>query len=397
MENMGNDNKRNIQDLIVRKITSDELGPQEEMELTLWLDQDVKNRQEYEDLVIVRNLFKQEGRKPLDTDAAWKIVNERISGLKFKHHHPSRSFGWLKYAAILVLLSSIGLFFYQNGTSSSDRLSTEIIKPGGFRAELILPDGQHVNLQDKKPMDIAGNQHALIATNTGNTLVYNVSSGQAGYHKLIVPIGAQYELVLPDKSHVWLNSGSELTYLVDFSHAPIREVRLTGEAYFKVAKDKKHPFIVKTDHMDVEAVGTAFNVSAYKDADYTETTLVEGIVNVSDKQGNKQRMLAGSKVRLFNKKQNVLAAIEKAGSVYNDYAWKEGVFVFDQMPLARITEQISRWYNIQVVFHNEELKKLRFTGSIKKDQSLNTVLKLIAASTSVRFELKGDILHITKP
>jgi transmembrane sensor len=124
-------------------------------------------------------------------------------------------------------------------------------------------------------------------------------------------------------------------------------VRLVGEAYFKVAKDKKHPFIVKTDHMDVEAVGTAFNVIAYKGAGYTETALVEGIVNVTDKQGNKQRMLAGSKIRISNKKINLLPALDKESLTYEDYAWKDGIFVFDNMPLEEICQQISRWYRIK--------------------------------------------------
>ncbi|SMD13418.1 FecR family protein [Pedobacter nyackensis] len=398
MEQMNSNEKARIQELMVRSITSGELNSEEQAELTTWLAMAAENQQEYKDLIAVKNLLKIEGTKKPDTDAAWVKVKHRISDVPVQLLAPKRSLSWLRYAAAVIILSAIGLVIYMatNNNEKAEAIA-QIIEPGRNRAELVLPDGKRVSLQNKSTLDISGGKIGLVATNKGNILVYNTNSGQRGYHKLIVPDGGAYEIILPDKTHVWVNSGSELTYRVDFSNAAIREVKLIGEAYFKVAKDKKHPFIVKTDHMDVEAVGTAFNVAAYKGADYAEATLVEGIVNVSDHMGNKQRLLAGSKIRIETKKPNILPALQKSVLVYSDYAWKDGVFVFDNMPLVQITEKFSRWYNIKVVFTNDEARQLRFTGSIEKDKTLNTALQLIGTSTNVKFEIRNGTLYITKP
>ncbi|WP_159452717.1 FecR family protein [Pedobacter nyackensis] len=395
---MNSNEKARIQELMVRSITSGELNSEEQAELTTWLAMAAENQQEYKDLIAVKNLLKIEGTKKPDTDAAWVKVKHRISDVPVQLLAPKRSLSWLRYAAAVIILSAIGLVIYMatNNNEKAEAIA-QIIEPGRNRAELVLPDGKRVSLQNKSTLDISGGKIGLVATNKGNILVYNTNSGQRGYHKLIVPDGGAYEIILPDKTHVWVNSGSELTYRVDFSNAAIREVKLIGEAYFKVAKDKKHPFIVKTDHMDVEAVGTAFNVAAYKGADYAEATLVEGIVNVSDHMGNKQRLLAGSKIRIETKKPNILPALQKSVLVYSDYAWKDGVFVFDNMPLVQITEKFSRWYNIKVVFTNDEARQLRFTGSIEKDKTLNTALQLIGTSTNVKFEIRNGTLYITKP
>ncbi|WP_161805883.1 FecR family protein [Pedobacter sp. Hv1] len=391
--------KAKMQDLMIRSITADPLTVKEQKELSDWLDLNLRNRQEYDDLITFRSLIKTEQVNPPDVDRAWRKVSKRISTPLVAPLRTSLFPKWLKYAAVLAIVSAIGLLLYRNlysGSGNRPELIFAAVRSSSHHAELILPNGDHVKLQDQTPLNISGNQNALVARNKGNVLVYNAGEGQQGYHKLIVPEGTQYEIILPDKSHVWVNSGSELTYRVDFNNAAIREVKLVGEAYFKVAKDKKHPFIVKTDHMDVEAVGTAFNVIAYKGGDYAETALVEGIVNVTDKHGNKQRMLAGSKIRISNKKVNVLPALEKVSLAYDDYAWKDGVFVFDNMPLEEICEQITRWYHIKIVFTNDGAKKLRFTGSMQKDKPLSTVLKFISTSTTVKFEFKNSTLYITK-
>lgn len=397
MEEMNSNNKIYLQELMVRSITTGELNPEEQEQLTRWLALDVKNQQEYDDLLAVKTLFKDKSAKRPDTALAWQKVSGRLSTMPIHKIVPVRSLQWLRYVAAVFLLCGVGLMFYKLWPGAQrTELLTQVIQPGTSQAELVLPDGRRVSLKNKATIDISGGKDALVATNKGNTLIYSANSGQHGYHKLIVPEGGQYEIILPDKTHVWINSGSELSYRVDFNQAKIREVRLIGEAYFKVAKDKKHPFIVTTARMDVEAVGTAFNVTAYKDADYAEATLVEGIVNVSDRAGNKQRMLAGSKIRIGNKKPNVLPVLQQTELIYGDYSWKDGVFAFDNMPLVQITERISRWYHIKVVFTNEEAKKLRFTGSIEKDKTLNTVLNLIGASTHVKFEIRNGTLYITK-
>lgn len=379
-------------------MTAGELNPEEQSQLTNWLTLDIKNQQEYNDLVAVKNLFKDESIERPDTEMAWRKVEGRISDVAVQQMGNKTSLLWLRYAAAVVILCTAGLLFYTLNNADQKKIAiAQVIKPGTNKAELVLPDGRHVSLQNKATLDISGGKNNLVATNKGNTLIYAANSGQQGYHKLIVPDGGAYEIILPDKTHVWVNSGSELTYRVDFNKTAIREVRLIGEAYFKVAKDKIHPFIVKTNHMDVEAVGTAFNVAAYKNTDYAEATLVEGIVNVSDHQGNKQRMLAGSKIRIGTKKPNVLPALQKTELVYGDYAWKDGVFVFDNMPLVQIAERMSRWYNVNIIFTNKEAEQLRFTGSIEKDKTLNTVLNLISTSTNVKFEIRNHTLYITKP
>lgn len=356
MDNQAKQYKALLQELMVRSIVGDTLTIAEQEELDRWTQVSKENMQEYNDLRTASLLISSSKIHRPDTLAAWRKVQARTQTVPVKRLWHS---AWMKYAAAALLILGTTTWFYVAQKVSDERIAiSEANQPGGFLAQRLF-------------------------------------SGQE--YRIVVPQGAQYELNLPDGSHVWLNSNSEISYRSDFNHSSIREIQLRGEAYFKVAKDKKHPFIVRTAKMDVEAVGTAFNVSAYPGDPYTQTTLVEGIVNVSNKSGFKKQIKAGAKVLIANHDQQQLPIVETKQSLYRDYAWKEGVFVFDNMELAEISEKISRWYHVKIIFRNEAARKLRFTGSIAKDNTLDMVLKLISASTDVQFEQKGNLLYIHKP
>lgn len=357
MDNQGKQNENLFQELMVRSITGDLLSNPEQEQLDKWLAEKPGNQREYQDLKTAALLLRAGRERKPDTMAAWEKVRERTQAAQVRTFRIS---GWMKYAAAAILILGATTWFYRSyRPASSERIAVEQAnKPGIFHA---------------------------IQQHSGTKI------------SIIVPQGAQYDLELPDKSHVWLNSNSQISYQAGLSHQAIREIFLQGEAYFKVAKDKKHPFIVRTAKMDVEAVGTAFNVSAYPADAYTQTTLVEGIVNVSDKSGFKRQIRAGGKVIIANHEKQLQPLVQNRQPLYKDFAWKDGVFVFDNMELSEIGDKISRWYNIKIIFRNDAARTLRFTGSIAKNNSLDMVLKLISASTDVQFEQKGNLLYIQKP
>ena len=172
-----------------------------------------------------------------------------------------------------------------------------------------------------------------------------------------------------------------MEYPVTFN-GKTRTVKLTGEAYFNVTKDSKHPFIVQMDKSSVKVLGTEFNISAYPDSN-EETVLVEGKVNLSS-----------------NGKSKILKPGDKAVSVKGDIniskvntkfytSWKDGIFYFNNIKLKDLVIQLSRWYDVEFFFLNEEIKDLHFTGAVEKDRSIKFILDLISNITHVDFRVKG--------
>ena len=203
--------------------------------------------------------------------------------------------------------------------------------------------------------------------------------------------GQRSNLTLPDGTKVWLNSGSQLEYNNQYGKKE-RNVKLTGEAFFEVAKDKKHRFLVKTELMDVEALGTAFNVEAYPEDDEITTSLINGKVRVHTPC--KEVILSPNQRACYIKSNNSLYT-NKLESAEHANAWIHGEFSFNKASLEEIAKELNRMYNMEIKFNSEEIKKLRFTGIIKNN-SLTNVLEIISLTAPVTFEVKDDYIILDK-
>ena len=303
-----------------------------------------------------------------------------------------------RVAAVLLPLllggTAIYVMYSKNNASLKNVISLHDVEPGTLEAVLVTSDGtlrelqtagNHINEKDgsKIMVDSARLNYQDNRPESVRELIYN---------KLLVGRGHEYMLILNDGTRVWMNSKSELSYPVAFGEN-VRRVRLSGEAYFEVAKDSVRPFIVEVDRgFEVKVLGTHFNIKAYDTDDSYETTLVEGKVQVS--QGNK------TKITLEPSEQMVIGkdGRHEVRVVNTSYytAWHEGWFYFNDESLEQVLTMIGRWYDVDFVFVKENLKEITVTGKMKRFENLSVILKMLERTTGTELMLKNRIVKVDK-
>ena len=204
---------------------------------------------------------------------------------------------------------------------------------------------------------------------------------------IVVPRGGEYQLILPDGTKVWLNSDSKLEFPNTFV-GDERRVKLAGEAYFEVAKNKAKPFRVEVDRVEVVVLGTSFNIHAYDEA--VKTTLVEGAVKLN---------VAG---KAYSLSPGFEANVDQGGvrivksDVYEQIAWKDGRFVFREKRLEEVMSILSRWYDFEIFYQNAAVKDLHFTGNIPRHATINEVLKFLERTHLVHFSVVGRTVIVSE-
>ena len=303
--------------------------------------------------------------------------------------NPRRALRFVWYAAAVILPVAIAVGMWVNmGGREKNVVIAQRVQPGSGRAVLELHDGRTYFLDTTRVVEtgIEGN----LAKAEKQSLVYTKQEAEElVYNKVIVPRAGEYSLTLSDGTRVWLNSESELRYPVDFVGTE-RKVFLKGEAYFQVAKDATKPFRVMVNDMQVEALGTEFNINAYRDDDCLRTTLAEGKVRVSYPDTRQECILVPGEQAVL--KEGVITT----GQVNVDdiIAWKKGRFVFSDMSLEAIAHQLERWYDVEIRFDDTVAKYYRFTGVMKRYNELEQVLGLIEETTNVRFKVEGQQVKV---
>ncbi|OQP63947.1 hypothetical protein A3860_21215 [Niastella vici] len=311
---------------------------------------------------------------------------------------------WFRVAAIacLVLLATITGFLLTGRmkTAASAAVLPEIAKteilPGKDAAKLILADGSVIVL------DSAGNgalakQGAAAITKKNGEISYGqmTASRETIFNSLATDRGNQYQLRLADGSKVWLNAASSIRFPTTFTGSE-RRVEVSGEVYFEVAHDAAKPFIVKislpggADGGEVKVLGTHFNVNAYKEEGAIKTTLLEGSVQFTRKN-KKQVLQPGQQAIADNTKNNIGIA---AANIEKEMAWKNGLFLFDTDHIENIMRQISRWYDIDVVYEGD-VSRETFSGVLSRSSNINQVLKILEAG-GLQYKLEGKKIIVTK-
>ncbi len=206
------------------------------------------------------------------------------------------------------------------------------------------------------------------------------------YNEIEVMNGQMGHLFLSDSTEIWLNSGSRLRYPDQFLKGE-RKVFLSGEAFFNVTPDKRHPFVVETGKMEIEVLGTSFNVSAYREERFQSVVLVRGQVRINSGDGRSLGELVPGQRAVIDKSLNVKVDNVQTG-FYTE--WKEGKVVFDSERLGDIARRLERWYNVEIRFENEDLKNYRVSGTILRNKPIDQTISAIELLAPVRYE------HITR-
>ena len=305
-----------------------------------------------------------------------------------------RKIKWFPYAAAIVLILSVGGVFYFSG----DKEQTEIlpiakneVQVPGSRAVLILPDGRKVDLENEVLRSDLAQSDSLLLVSARSLKYRDIDSPDTTeiFHTLEIPRGGEYLLTLSYGTMIYLNSESTLSFPVKFQGKE-RKVYLTGEAYFKVAKNTEHPFVVTAGELEVLVTGTTFGVRAYKDEKDIQTTLESGQVTV--RVEGKSVKLVPNKQVLFNKSTMGLEVRDVDVDLY--LAWADGRLVYDNCPLEKILTDLGRWYNIDVFYSRDELRSYQFSLNMKKHEEFTQVLELIGKTGEVQFEIKDNTVIV---
>lgn len=297
-----------------------------------------------------------------DKEALWRKIQ--------MHRKPVRRI-WLRYAAAaaVLLLMSTGIYFLSQRSPSSSSITIQHdVQPGSNKAVLTLGDGLEIQLDSLEHRTVRpGIQQS------GGQLEYDAQhSASISYNTLSTPRGGQFSVVLPDGTKVWLNAASQLRYPTAFT-GHNRKVEISGEAYFDVAKDSRHPFLVSINNKtEVQVLGTQFNINAYEDENGIRTTLIEGAVRMVS--GTQQEILKpGQQAHLSNGTLSLASSVNTAQVI----AWKNGVFDINDMRVDAVMRQLARWYDVEVIYENGVPPDIMFYGHIQRHLQLSQVLKIL--------------------
>ena len=378
-----------IADLIGKRLMG-VITPDEETELDEWCRREGHSelyiRIADEQALAARNRYTDR----LDVDKAWQRVWKQLPVSSVR----TLPFAiWYKIAVCVVLLLGLGIFLFYSRDRKDIReeLLVQSVVPGSSKAVLITAEGKQIILQDSSVRAIQVDE-AVSVNNTGSAVEYRmkapeqVADVEMNYNTIVVPRGGEYELRLADGTKVWLNSDSELRFPVRFT-GENRQVVLKGEAFFMVAKDSLRPFIVDAcDRMQVEVLGTEFNVQAYPGDNELKATLNRGKVRIA---------LDEEKLVLYPDQQAVCHmlgnTIEMRHVKAEHYsAWKDGKFIFEDERLENILNRLARWYNISFFYQSNVLKDFHFTGDLEKYNDFSVALRMLEKSTNIRFQVTGE-------
>ncbi len=306
-------------------------------------------------------------------------------------------------ASVILLIASTLTFILVKQSASSATFATQKekttspnkndVSPGSNGAVLTLADGSQIILDSVTDGNLA-TQGGIAIIKKGGIINYvgdnnNSNNAIVSYNTITTPKGRQFQLMLEDGTKVWLNAGSSIKFPAVFK-GKTRDVVVTGEAYFEVAKDAARPFRVDAKGMNVEVLGTYFNVNAYDDEASINTTLLEGSVKVI--KGNKEKLLVPGQQAQMNGLGEF--SLVKNANTEEVMAWKNNFFSFNNTDISKLMRQLSRWYDVEVEFKGA-VQPVTFNGNISRMANLSTVLKMLELTEEVKFSIDGKKIWVS--
>ena len=325
---------------------------------------------------------------PVDVDKEWDATASRLGV-----HEGGRSLrvSVLLYAvsgvaAMLLLLFSLKSFF----SAPENQPDYAYTRVADAPQDVVMSSGN-------KQIKVKGDSQNISATaiplaqrnKVMRALGYETDDVPMESYTIDIPVGKSYTIVLADGTQVWMYAGSRLTYPSRFIGKE-RNVYLQGEAYFKVAKDAAHPFVITTDRAEARVLGTELNVSCY-DALSCHVALINGSVEVKGKSSdNAVRLLPGQGATIGSSDNIAVAAEDMEGYEY----WRNGFLYFEDATLADIATAIGRWYNVNVEFTDKALQNIKLRYFCRRDESLRRAIDLLNSFSSFTATLEGETLKI---
>lgn len=370
-------------DVIVRRILG-KATEQDNERVERWLAENEGNRTYYRKAERYFNVYYTgEKQRQVDVEEAWNEF------LIYAGKSRNRLHLRMRIAIVAAIIFPVFILAAVFWLPLEEERQVEVtpntsLLPGYTKAVLLTFAGEKVGLSDTT--DVVRMIRTL--SNSQNEVAARekiVPREEAKYNTIIVPRGGEFRLTLADGTDVVINSDSRLRFPDRFVGAK-REVFLTGEAFFEVAKDSLHPFVVGVRESNVRVLGTSFNVKGYLDDDYIQTTLVEGRVAFqASHDAEIQEMRPGQQVT-YDRETGECASREVNTSVYT--AWVKGMWVLEGVRLEEIMKQLSRWYDVTVFYQNPKAKDLVFTGDLERYENCEIILNMISLTTDVKFEIK---------
>jgi transmembrane sensor len=392
-----------IATLIIRHM-QDSITDDERTELESWLREDGENYLLYEELMDDEKLGRAlDEMHSVDYDAAYEQLSQKLNLPPRAHKRKTHLIWWYMAAALLVLTAGGILYFflYTPTRSIPTPLVTAQQKPPGAapdsqKATLTLADKTVIVLSQVNNGPIATQGNSQVQKKNNGEIAYSYSTGshdfEDAYNTIQTPPGATYQVMLEDGSRIWLNAASTLQFPVHFK-GDERRVTLIGEAYFEIAAAQstktgnKKTFLVHADDMDVQALGTSFNISAYKEDQQTNATVVEGLVKVNSR--NTDQLLPPGKKLVA--KGDTISIID--ADVKQEIAWKNGQFVFRNTSLQNVMNELARWYNVTVEY-KEPMPPLHFSGEIQRQATVERALEMLELTGGVYFKVEGSVVNV---
>ena len=375
-------------DIIERKLEG-VLSSDEEIRFREWVETSEENKIYFHKL---ETFYKENGFvkeiTEQDVDMSWGKFAEQLKKEKRRKRRTLRYWAISGVAACLLVGVLISTWMGRDNSVPSEE--TKTIVAGGSKAVLWLSNGEKVELENN--VDELKEASVRIV-NSGSVLSYEknqdtVLKGRV-MNKVETPRGGEYGITLADGTRVYLGALSKIEYPVAFDGTK-RVVKASGEVYFEVARDTAHPFVVEMTNLDVEVLGTSFNVRDYADEDYVEATLVSGKIKVN--AGEESCILEPNYQAVLDKKNNTLEMKEVDVSEFVD--WKSGKLNVRNKRLEDILNRLSKWYDVYVFYVNEEAKDIRFYANIDRYSDMNELLDKFEKTGQVEFRVKGNVINV---
>jgi len=375
---------------LIARYLSDEIGEEEQAELTRWRNESSENERLFQEICKEENIKQNmQKRQTFHVADGWEGVQRKIQRHRFRH----LILNICKYAAIFIFpvaIATVAIYKSGNAPQPLSQVAEQIV-PGSKKAVLILDNGEAIDLKSTSGVELKEKDGTVIQVDS-TALNYQQApartSEKLAYNKVNVPRGGEYQLTLSDGSKVQLNSMSSIRFPVQFAQA-CRLVELEGEAYFEVSKTGQ-PFIVQTKGMKIEVLGTTFNISAYANEEY-QTTLVSGSVKVQTENGS-NRILKPSEQACITPGSNQINVRNVDTAFYT--SWIHGKINFKDQRLDDIMKTLARWYDMDVVYENEATKELRFGCYVNRYNEITPLVKLLEQTGRVTVTVEGKTIKI---
>ncbi|MBS7232133.1 DUF4974 domain-containing protein [Flavobacterium psychroterrae] len=360
---------------IIYKYFSNEASEQEVQTLFEWIDASEENKKHF---ISLKKTWAISG---LSED----LSNNSVPVISIQPKN--KVFHYLKYAAVILVVFGLGKLAFD--FSQKAKSSKEIV--------LELANGRSEFITKNNHTQIKNSNGDLIAKKFPNQIIYfgKVQDQEVVYNTLKVPYGKKFKLTLSDGTVVSLNSGTTLKYPEQFGINSKRNVYLTGEAFFEVTKDKEHPFIVNANQVDIEVLGTKFNVSAYPENPTVNGTLVEGSIEMYEVENKLNAvLLKPNQMATWQNNSKKITTKEVDPAFFS--AWTKGELAFKDTPFSTIAKIIQRTYDVEIINENAVLARQNFTGTIKiSESSVENILELLKRDTPFNYSIKENTITIT--